>query len=114
VHVKRFMLWIRKTGVRKYILIIGLSLLFFWLIVFPSATTHALQASPTMTSQPAPTILPTELPTQTPEPQAGGEVGANAGLVCGAVVLVIIIIAGLFRSARWMQFRGKGETDEGE
>jgi hypothetical protein len=35
-------------------------------------------------------------------------------LVCGAVVLVIIIIAGLMRSTRWMPFRGGDGKGEGE
>lgn len=88
-------------------------MLFISVIVYPTFVVHALQASPTPHSQTMTTSVQTEIPTYTPEPEVEGQVGANAGLVCGAVILVIIIIAGLIRSARWMPYRGhNGESKE--
>lgn len=91
----------------------GLSLLFIMMMLYPIAIAEA-QLSETGTPQLTPTISMTSVPTASSTPELHGRVGANAGLVCGAGILVIIIIAGLMWSARWMQIRGHEGEQEGE
>lgn len=95
-----------------YLFFVGLSLLSILMILYPSAVAGALQAE-AVNLQLTPTSGLTAIPTPslTPEPQA--QVGANAALVCGAGILVIIIIAGLMWSSRWMQIRGHEVEQEG-
>lgn len=105
--------WIEKWGKRRFIFYVGLSLLFISMITYPSTIAFALQAE-TEAVQLTPTSGVTAMPTPSPTPELQGQIGANAGLVCGAGILVIIIIAGLMWSARWMQARGHEVENERE
>lgn len=104
---------INSWGVCRFILYSGFSFVFICMIVYPSVVTLALQTSPTETAQPSPSSGSSGTPTVMLE-EVQGQVGANAGLVCGAVILVIIIIGGLMRGARWMPYRGHDTKGEGE
>jgi hypothetical protein len=105
--------WIGERVWGRYIFYAGLSLLLIFMTFYPSVTAGALQAE-TESVQLTPTNGVTAMPTPSPTPELEGQVGANAGLVCGAGILVIIIIAGLMWSARWMQIRGHDAEKEGE
>jgi hypothetical protein len=104
--------WSLRLG--GLILCSGLALIFISLTLHPVLRAQALQISPTATLKSSPSSAITESPTSTPEPDIEAQIGANAGLVCGAVSLVIIIIAGLVRSARWIQERGNAAKGEEE